>query len=98
MATDIPSNILLFKTITMPLTQIPSTEPVTSIDYLENKIVDRSSNWALEISDAFAHIAGGPNNIVGVTTNHTVHSTDFQVLGTTPSFPVSLPSTQSHGL
>ena len=44
MATDIPSNILLFKTITMPLTQIPSTEPVTSIDYLENKIVDRSSN------------------------------------------------------
>ena len=97
-ATDIPHNILLFRTIAMLLARIPRTEPVASIDYLENKITDGTDRRVLKISDAFAHIAGGPHDITAVTTNYTVRSTDLQVLVTAPSVPVSLPSAQSHGV
>ena len=63
----------------MLLARIPRTEPVASIDYLENKITDGTDRRVLKISDAFAHIAGSPHDITAVTTNHTVPSTDLQI-------------------
>ena len=97
-STHIPRNILVFRTITMLLAQIPRATQLERIDYLEDKIKGRSNRRILKISDAFAHIAGGPHDITAVTTNHTVPSTDLQVLVTAPSVPVSLPSTQPNGL
>ena len=97
-STHIPRNILVFRTITTLLAQIPRATQLERIDYLEDKIKGRSNRRILKISDAFAHIAGGPHDITAVTTNHTVPSTDLQVLVTAPSVPVSLPSAQSHGV
>jgi hypothetical protein len=97
-STPIPPNILAFRTITMLLAQIPRAKQLERIDYLEDKIMDSANRQILKISDAFAHIAGGPDDVTAVTTNHTVHSTDLQVLVTAPSVPVSLPSTQPNGL
>ncbi|EDR12804.1 uncharacterized protein LACBIDRAFT_323546 [Laccaria bicolor S238N-H82] len=93
--TVIPPNFLKFRTITMLLAQIPRTRPLESNDYLKDVIMDENERRVLKISDAFAHIAGGTNDVIAVTTNHTVPGTDLQVLVTTPSPPVSLPSTQS---
>jgi hypothetical protein len=95
---SIPTNILAFRTITTLLAQIPRATQLKSIDYLEVEITDRPSRRILKISDAFAHIAGGPQDITAVTTNHAVHSRDLQVLVTSPSVPVSLRSTQPNGL
>jgi len=97
-STDIPPNILAFRTITMLLAQIPRAKQLERIDYLEDKIMDSVNRQILKISDAFAHIAGGPDDVTAVTTNHTVRSMDLQVLVTAPSIPVSLPSTQPNGL
>ena len=96
-STDIPRNILAFRTITTLLAQIPRATQLVNIDYLEDKIKDTSYRRILKISDAFAHIAGGPNDITAVATNHTVPTTDLQVLVTAPSVPVSLPRTQPNG-
>ena len=97
-STPIPENILAFRTITTLLAQIPRATQLESIDYLEDKITDRPNRRILKISDAFAHIAAGQHDVTAVTTNHTVHSTDLQVLVTVPSVPASLPSTQPNGL
>jgi len=82
----------------MLLAQIPRAKQLERIDYLEDKITDSVNRQILKISDAFGHIAGGPDDVTAVTTNHTVRSTDLQVLVTAPSIPVSLPSTQPNGL
>ena len=87
------SNTYLFMT-----KQIPRATQLERKDYLEVNISNGLNRRILKISDAFAHIAGGPTDITAVTTNHTVHSTDLQVLVTAPSVPVSLPSTQPNGL
>ena len=90
--------MLAFKTITILLTQISGATQLEHIDYLEAKTTDSANRQILKISDAFAHIAGVPDDITAVTTNHTVCSTDLQVLVTALSVPVSLPSTQPNRL
>jgi len=82
----------------MLLAQIPCAKQLERIDYLEDKITDSVNCQILKISDAFAHIASGPDDVTAVTTNHTIRSMDLQVLVTAPSIPVSLPSTQPNGL
>jgi hypothetical protein len=97
-STNIPQTFLPLGQSPCYLAQIPCTTQLERIDYLEDKITDRVNRQILKISDAFAHIAGGPDDVTAVTTNHTVYSTGLQVLVTAPSVPVSLPSTQPNGL
>jgi len=99
-STPIPENILAFRTITALLAQIPRTTQLERIDYLEGGIKGSLSRHILRISDAFAHIAAGEHDIVAVTTNHTVLSTNLEVLAavTGPSVPEKAPSTPTNGL
>ena len=102
-STDIPENILAFRTITTLLAQIPRTTPLETIDYLEGHIENKLDHQILKISDAFAHIAA-VNNVTAVMTNHVSHdsnSQDLTILATSsPVAAESQPtiSTQPKGL
>jgi hypothetical protein len=98
-STPIPENILAFRTITTLLSQIPRTIKLERIDYLEGGTKGSLSRHILKITDAFAHIAAGEHDVVAVTTNHTVLSSNLELLAavTGLSVPEKAPSTPTNG-
>lgn len=66
---DIPANILAFRTITTILSQLPRTKPIEPIDNLDHLKMNREDRREIRIYDAFAHLAAGENDVAALTTN-----------------------------
>ena len=93
MSTDIPENILAFRTITTLLAQIPRATQLERKDYLENEITDGVNRQILKISDAFAHIAGGDMRCTGID----VKVRNTRIEGSSASGKIlKTPNTHSH--
>jgi hypothetical protein len=66
---NIPENILVFRTITTLLANIPRTEPFTPIDNLRDPHwQNKHTRQELKISDAFAQLAVSQHDVVAVST------------------------------
>ena len=66
---DIPENILVFRTITTLLANIPRTSPLTPTDNLQDaQWQNKQTRQQLKISDAFAQLAVAQHDVVAVST------------------------------
>jgi len=69
MATDIPENILVFRTITTLLGHLPRTTPIAPADnFADPTWQTRQVRLELKISDAFALLAVSEHDVVAVST------------------------------
>ena len=65
----IPTNILVFRTITSVLAQLQRSKPIETIDNLQDKSVDLDYHRKIRICDAFALLATGGQEVVALATN-----------------------------
>jgi hypothetical protein len=66
---DMPENILVFRTITALLANIPRTTPFRATDNLQDpQWQSRPTHQELKISDAFAQLAVSQHDVVAVST------------------------------
>ena len=67
---NVPRNILAFRTITTLLAQLPRSTPIEAVDNLETRIMDSNARQQVKVSDAFAHLAVGEHDVTALTTNY----------------------------
>ena len=67
---NVPRNILAFRTITTLLAQLPRSTPIEAVDNLETRIMDSNIRQQVKVSDAFAHLAVGEHDVTALTTNY----------------------------
>ena len=65
----IPTNILVFRTITSILAQLQRSRPIETIDNLQDRSVDLDYRQEIRTSDAFALLATGGQEVVALATN-----------------------------